>query len=203
MNGIITSIFPTPIYLTKLDRNLTVKELNFIKKHRLNVYSNKGNSTSKDSHILEHKIFSNIKEQLLKHINNYFNKIICSKNKINPYITQSWLNYTKENEFHHQHHHSNSIVSGVLYIDADKKHDKIKFYKNKYQQIELEPKEYNLYNSETWWFAIESKDIILFPSYLTHSVEIKKGNNTRISLAFNVFLSGEIGNVKALTKLIL
>jgi hypothetical protein len=32
-------------------------------------------------------------------------------------------------------------------------------------------------------------------------VETKQGNNTRISLAFNVFVKGNIGNVKNLTYL--
>jgi len=34
-------------------------------------------------------------------------------------------------------------------------------------------------------------------------VETKEGNNTRISLAFNVFIKGKIGNNKQLTELIL
>ena len=43
----------------------------------------------------------------------------------------------------------------------------------------------------------------MFPSSLTHMVETKEGNNTRISLAFNVFIKGKIGNNKQLTELIL
>jgi hypothetical protein len=34
-------------------------------------------------------------------------------------------------------------------------------------------------------------------------VENKKGKNTRISLAFNVFVKGTVGNNKDLTELIL
>jgi hypothetical protein len=45
-------------------------------------------------------------------------------------------------------------------------------------------------------------DIILFPSSLTHMVETKEGTNTRISLAFNVFIKGTVGNNKNLTELL-
>jgi hypothetical protein len=34
-------------------------------------------------------------------------------------------------------------------------------------------------------------------------VETKQGDNTRISLAFNVFIKGTVGNNKSLTELIL
>jgi hypothetical protein len=38
----------------------------------------------------------------------------------------------------------------------------------------------------------------MFPSSLTHMVENKEGTNTRISLAFNVFIKGAIGSNKEL-----
>jgi hypothetical protein len=64
-------------------------------------------------------------------------------------------------------------------------------------------KDWNVWNSETWWFPVKTGDIIMFPSSLTHMVENKEGTNTRISLAFNVFIKGTIGNNKQLTELIL
>ena len=42
----------------------------------------------------------------MKWVINYFNKVICSSNSIIPYITQSWINYTETNQFHHSHAHS-------------------------------------------------------------------------------------------------
>jgi hypothetical protein len=80
---------------------------------------------------------------------------------------------------------------------------KLNFLKKIYQTIKPETKDWNLYNSETWWFTVKTGDIILFPSSLTHMVETKEGDNTRISLAFNVFIKGTIGNNKNLTELIL
>ena len=68
----------------------------------------------------------NIKKFLNQCCKDYLDKIICPKNDIDLYITQSWLNYTKENQYHHKHEHPNSVISGVLYFDSDKKNDTIK-----------------------------------------------------------------------------
>jgi hypothetical protein len=54
-----------------------------------------------------------------------------------PYITQSWANYTKKNQYHHTHEHPNSFISGVLYINANEAHDKITMHKKSYQQIKV------------------------------------------------------------------
>jgi len=199
----INNIFPTPIYTSKLDRKLTPLELKFIDKNNKNFYKNQGNITSKNNYILNEKQFLNLKKELNLRVIDYFNKIISTSNNITPYITQSWLNYTKTNQFHHKHNHSNSLISGVLYINCDEKFDKIKFFNEKYQRIKLEIKEWNLWNSESWWFSVKTGDIILFPSSLTHMVETKQGDNTRISLAFNVFIKGTVGDNKSLTELIL
>jgi len=199
----IHGLFPTPIYFTKLTKEFSDKENKFIDKSKLDTYKNEGNVTSNDNYILSAKPFINLKKQLDKIVKDYFYKIISPSNNIEPYITQSWLNYTEQTQYHHTHEHSNSLVSGVLYINADKDNDKIKFFKKDYKIIKPEVKEYNLYNSETWWFPVETLDVVLFPSSLTHCVEVKQGTNTRISLAFNVFIKGTIGNNKNLTELVL
>jgi uncharacterized protein (TIGR02466 family) len=197
----IMGIFPTPIYSSKLDRQLTKEELSFINKTKLNVYSNDGNTTSNDKNILENEVFKNLKDDLYLRVKDYFDKVISSSNSITPYITQSWLNYTETNQYHHKHAHPNSLVSGVFYINCHEEYDKIKFFNNNYKAIILDVKNYNLYNAENWWYPVKTGDIILFPSSLTHMVETKQGNNTRISLAFNVFVKGNIGNEKNLTYL--
>jgi uncharacterized protein (TIGR02466 family) len=199
----INGIFPTPIYISKLGRELTNKELSFIDKTKLDTYNNEGNTTSNDNYILNSKAFSSLKEDLDLRVQDYFDKVISPSNNITPYITQSWLNYTETNQYHHKHSHPNSLVSGVFYINCHEEHDKIKFFNDRYQTIKPEVKDWNIWNSETWWFSVKTGDVILFPSSLTHMVETKQGDNTRISLAFNVFIKGTVGNNKNLTELIL
>jgi len=199
----INGIFPIPVYISKLDRELTKKELSFVDKSKLDFYKNDGNINSNDNYILNQKVFGSLKEDLYLRVEDYFKKVLSYTDAVTPYITQSWLNYTETNQYHHKHAHPNSIVSGVFYINCHEELDKIKFFKEDYKTIKPEIKDWNLYNSETWWFTVKTGDIILFPSSLTHMVETKEGDNTRISLAFNVFIKGTIGNNKNLTELIL
>ena len=197
----INGIFPTPIYISKLNKELTPLELKFVDKNKKDFYKNDGNITSNNNYILNEKPFANIKKELDLRVQDYFDKVISPANNITPYITQSWLNYTETNQYHHKHAHPNSLVSGVFYINCHEEYDKIKFFNDTYQTIKPEIKEYNIWNSQSWWFSVKTGDVILFPSSLTHMVETKQGDNTRISLAFNVFIKGTVGNNKNLTEL--
>ena len=201
---IIENLFPTPIYMSNIDRTFTKQELQFVDNQKNKCSKNSGNINTKDNYILNRKEFKNIKKFLDQCCKDYLEKIISPKNNIELYITQSWLNYTEENQYHHQHSHPNSVVSGVFYFDCDKENDKIKFTNPRgYQQIVPEIEKYNLWNSNTWWFALETGQLVMFPSSTIHQVETKKGNNTRISLAFNTFYKGTLGLNSNLTELIL
>ena len=200
IDSTVHGLFPTPIYISELKRKFTTKENKFIQKTKGNVYKNTGNSTSNDTYILNNINFNKLKQELEEIVRDYFIKVLSTKN-VSPYITQSWLNYTKKDQYHHKHRHANSIVSGVFYIDADKKHDKIHFFKNTFNSIEPAVDKFNTFNSGSWWFPVETGQLFLFPSSLEHMVETKKGNNTRTSLAFNVFIKGDLGVNKNLTEL--
>jgi hypothetical protein len=104
----------------------------------------------------------------------------------------------KDNYFHNQHNHLNSFVSGVLYIQAQ---DNIMFLTDKNNFFELKVKQFNNFNSQSFNMNVQTGDIILFPSHLTHLVPHKINKNKRISLAFNTFIKGEIGRAEALTEL--
>jgi uncharacterized protein (TIGR02466 family) len=202
MESTINGIFQTPIYLSKLNRELTIEELLYIQKTKEDVYKNEGNITSKNSYILNEEIFASLKNEIDLKVKDYFDKVISPANNITPYITQSWLNYTETNQYHHKHTHPNSLVSGVFYVNSNEEFDKIKFFKdNIHNTIKLETKDWNIWNSETWWFSVKTGDIIMFPSSLTHMVESKQGDNTRISLAFNVFIKGTIGEKEKISEL--
>ena len=203
----IHSIFPKPIYFTNIGRKFTKKEINFVKQQKNHSHNNEGNITSDNNYLLKKPEFKNINKILTEHCQKYLDTVICPKDNIKLYITQSWLNYTDANQFHHKHEHPNSVVSGVLYFDSDINNDKILFSHSKgYQQISpiIDDKKFNLWNSATWFFPVKTGDLVMFPSSTTHQVQTKKGNNTRISLAFNTFYKGDLGGSRnGLSELIL
>ena len=197
----IIGLFPTPIYSTFIKRKFTKQELNFIKRSNQTHVSNLGNTTSKNTYILELKEFKKLKLELEDVLKDYMEKIYSPTNNIKCYITQSWLNYTKLGQYHHIHHHPNSFLSGILYINADKNFDRIYFHKDNYEQLKITTKNFNIYNSESWWLSIETGKILIFPSWVRHSVAPKKEDDTRISLSFNTFLKGDLGTAAKLTEI--
>jgi uncharacterized protein (TIGR02466 family) len=194
-------LFPVPVMFNTLNRDFTASELSYIKDHSKKTYQNAGNTTSTNNYILNEPELNDLKNIVQTHIENYISKVYKPKYPVMPYITQSWLNWTKPGEYHHTHEHPNSFISGVLYINADIKEDKIKFHKSGYRQIFLDTDIYDNLNSNTWWFSVKTKDLVIFPSSLTHNVETVTSGETRISLAFNTFLKGTIGDNKTLTEL--
>jgi uncharacterized protein (TIGR02466 family) len=194
-------IFPVPVYFSELERDFTKKELKFFDKNKLTTYPNSGNITSEDAYILDNSELADLKSECMVAVQRYVDNIMSFKSTVQPYITQSWLNFTETGQYHHKHAHSNSIISGVIYVNADEENDKIYFYNEGYKQIKPQINEWNLYNSESWYFTVKTGQVVLFPSNLTHMVQTKAGDNTRISLAFNVFLKGTIGVDRELTEL--
>lgn len=195
----IHNLFPTPIGRYELGRDLTAKELSFLKNQETR--SNMGNVTSTNNTILKSKELTNLRDFIETKVSEYFTEVYKPKHKVGLKVTQSWANYTENGQYHHKHSHPNSFVSGVFYIQANKEKDKIYFYRDDYQQIKFPPSEWNVWNSESWWFEVATGDLILFPSSLTHMVQTVEHDQTRISLAFNTFPIGQVGDEMDLTGL--
>tara|TARA_R110000737_G_scaffold63434_1_gene90925 strand:- start:836 stop:1546 length:711 start_codon:yes stop_codon:yes gene_type:complete len=203
LKTVVESIFPTPVYRAIMDREFTKEELDFVNNEKNKCTKNQGNINTKDNYILNREEFKNIKSFLNECCKDYLEKIICPKYNTKLNITQSWLNYTEKDQYHHQHAHPNSVVSGVLYFNGDKQ-DKILLHSTKgYEPIIVEKEKFNQWNSATWWFPAEIGELIMFPSSTFHQVEVKQGETTRISLSFNSFYKGALGSDIGLTGLII
>lgn len=193
------NIFPTTVGMFDLERPLTESELKFIL--GLEQRPNMGNATSKNNYILKEKKLSKLHDFVISSANKYLDEVYKPKHDVSLYVTQSWINYTNNGQFHHKHAHPNSFISGVFYVQSDNSKDKIHFYKEGYSQLKLPAREWNLSNSDSWWFEAITGRLVLFPSGLTHMVTTVEAEKTRISLSFNTFLKGYIGDEDELTGL--
>jgi len=193
------NLFPTAVTYFDFGSKLTDLELKFITEQETR--NNDGNTTSINNNLFESAELAEVARFCEESLQQYFKEVYAPKHDVTPYITQSWANYTKKGQWHHKHGHPNSFISGVFYVQAQKDIDKIYFYKNGYQQIKLPTDNYNLYNSDSWWLGVETGQLILFPSHLTHMVQTVQTDETRISISFNTFLKGYIGNDLELTGL--
>ena len=195
------AIFPTPVMRTNIGRTFTEEENRFFEGMRASPHPNVYNVRSLDTHVLDAPEMRSIRSFVSNCINEYAKKIISSSPRLEFYITQSWLNYTQKGEAHHRHAHTNSLISGVLYVNARKELDGICFYRNSAAQLSVTEDELNWYNAPSWCFSVGVGDVVLFPSNLSHGVEQTTGEHTRISLAFNAFVRGEIGSEERLNRL--
>ena len=193
------NLFPTPVSYFEFGSPLTEVELDFITSQETR--GNDGNTTSVNNTLFESAEIAEIARFCQESVDEYIKEVYAPKNDVEVYITQSWANYTQKGQWHHKHDHPNSFISGVFYVQAQKDIDRIFFYKNGYQQIKLPTDNYNLYNSESWWLGVETGQLILFPSHLTHMVQTVQTDETRISISFNTFLKGYVGDDVTLTGL--
>jgi uncharacterized protein (TIGR02466 family) len=198
---IIENLFPTAVSFFDLNRPFTEEELSFVKE--LPLRSNAGNRSSEDSKILNSPQLADINVFINSAVQKYLAAVYAPADSVGLYVTQSWLNVTNSGEFHHKHRHPNSFLSGVFYFNAEKDVDKITFFKTEQAQLRIRTEVWNPYNSESWYFPVETGKLVLFPSTLEHMVTKTESKEPRISLAFNTFLRGELGDQADLTHLIL
>jgi uncharacterized protein (TIGR02466 family) len=161
-----------------------------------------GNLRSKSGYIFEYPLFAELKKTINEHIKEYVN-IVYPNSNIDVYITQSWANYTEPNQYHHKHSHPNSFISGVFYVNAIKNEDMIKFYKDLPPVFQINYSQANNYNSGNVAILVETGDLVLFPSNFTHNVPPTTSKETRISVSFNTFIKGNLGDEDASTALYL
>ena len=74
----VFGLFPIAVYSTNI-RKFTVEELKFVKKHKREVVSNRGNTYTKNTYLLEEREFKNLKT-IYKLFNiTFFNNNISNK----------------------------------------------------------------------------------------------------------------------------
>ena len=213
--GELIQLFPVPVYITRY-RNDYTNEMKFIhnaecegwdegtkdikQKQINNLYGKKNtNRQSVDNFILDNPELENIRKWIIFNINEYARNVMGSKSEM--VITQSWLNKNGKGEHHHEHCHPNSMISGVWYPQINENLPPIEFRTSTARDISMEVDTYNQFNSATFMLPMRMGELIIFPSNLSHSVQPNQSDEERISLSFNTWCKGNLGDKKSLTYL--
>ena len=196
-------LFPITVFRFNIDREITAAEKEFVESCSKETYLNVGNVTSVDRYVLDKPEMAEIRKDIQLSLNSYLKEICAPMHNVEIYITQSWLNFTNPGQNHHKHSHPNSFLSGTFYFSADKDQDSICFFNSATRDFVLPSDNYTRYNAERFTIPVETGDILVFPSNLKHYVDdtFKERTLTRISIAFNTFLKGQIGDEMHLTSL--
>jgi len=206
----IIPIFPTPVILTNINRNFTEDELQLllfdIPVHKDDITLKMKNHRSKDLYLFEnYNILQNIKSFCEHCLKQYLEEIEgANTDNVNLRITQSWLNKTKPQEYHHPHNHANSYLSAILYISC-LPNDGIIFKDRSlrsYDNFNFSNKEPTRWNVGSMIQNVIEGDLIIFPSWIPHQVSVNKTKDKeRISLSFNTFPIGEMGDYNEISQL--
>jgi uncharacterized protein (TIGR02466 family) len=206
----VIGLFPQPVFVKKMSMEkygpllTTLKTLEY-KTHE-SIGTGTGRDVSEETHVLHMGEFAELASEI-QGLVNIFAKEVLSQD-VDLRITQSWVNRSETGDWTHEHAHPNSIVSGVWYFSVPE-NSKIRFHRStaKSGMYELRPR-MNLKDSSdrpwSWdWHDVIVNDgeLILFPSYMTHSVPNNLDEKTRWSLAFNTFPVSGIGLMSDLTGL--
>ena len=152
-----------------------------------------------ERHLLNRPEFSGLKKALQSKVDEYVYEVLGVQKDLSWDITTSWVNRSKPGDYHTEHWHSNSMVSGVFYIDTNPNSGAILFHKDRSHrnlwsdQIAINFDDENDFNSQAVGVLPNKNEVLLFPSLLNHSVLQNTSNQDRYSLAFNAFPRGILG----------
>lgn len=205
----ILELFPTPVFTTILPSEFSKITPWLFEQEMLSeeVDSSNYGERSKNSYILDEPESQDLKIYILD--------LICQYGKMLGYdyssykFGQSWLSYKHPGQHHTMHSHPNSLISGVFYFgESVDKTPAIKFHKVEggFNTACISPRliddkrKFKYAHKE---FSVEFAPglLLLFPSYLHHSVPLNKSEAVRCSLAFNVVPTIGFGDERILTEL--
>ena len=103
-------------------------------------------------------------------------------------ITGCWGNIAPPGTKHRVHNHPNNYLSGVYYVQAPEGGDSIEFIDPRPQANIINPdvKRKNPYNTSVLNLEAKEGRLVMFHSYLLHSVPVNQGKRDRISIAFDI-----------------
>jgi uncharacterized protein (TIGR02466 family) len=103
-------------------------------------------------------------------------------------ITGCWVNLYAPGAAHRAHSHPNNFLSAVYYVRTRPGADSINFHDPRSQASVIRPPVTALTAANTDQVVVRVKDgtLLVFPSYLYHSVDANTSGDTRVSLSFNL-----------------
>lgn len=197
----LLQLFPKPVLISKYPKDVT-KELEYILSLEHNLTKGKEGDyaqQSTDTFLLDRPELAEVRQFIEAYLQFYVQNVLECKDEL--VITQSWSNICEKGRKHHEHTHPNSIISGVFYFQINEKLPPIEFRNTNIHPFNLNIKKQNNFNSATFLLPLNSGELILFPSNLTHSVPENKSDQKRVSLAFNTFAKNSLGSIDSLTYL--
>ena len=124
------------------------------------------------------------------HVEQYFKKWNFKNQNLSLRLASVWVNIAPYMAYQDQHSHidrerlNKNIFSGVLYIDVPENSGDLYFFNPLLSYLNHFP-ESNRCKDRTVSLS-KNQEILIFPSFLNHSVGTNFSNQNRISVSFNI-----------------
>ncbi|HEV8554558.1 MAG TPA: 2OG-Fe(II) oxygenase family protein [Casimicrobiaceae bacterium] len=106
-------------------------------------------------------------------------------------ITGCWATVLARGAAHKAHSHPNNYLSGAYYVRTHPGADTINFHDPRNQAGVIRPPvvELTAENTDQVVVKVTNGTLLLFPSYLEHSVDANTSEEERVSISFNIMFS--------------
>lgn len=197
--GQLHHLFPTCVQVDTFPRLFTNEELDFFKSlnYSRDVSTDAQTPTNTgftvNINIIKDLGLEEIERFILDNVNQYMYESFKMQDDLEFFISRSWFTKTKPGGFGRKHMHTNSILSGVMYIQTSLNCGNLLLHSatKKFGSMEFSYKEENQHNSI--FISMPPKDgmMIIFPSTVEHEMGKNLSTEDRYSLAFDIWFKGK------------
>ena len=186
--------FPTPVWTIQLDNYQSINEqmYEFIKINQSKDQEGISKSNIKGWHSKDFNMQEIEPKNFIKFILPAIEQVITDMNwekqKQSININNMWAIINTGGSANLRHQHGNSTISGAYYVRAPKNSGDIVFYDPRPAPVYTYPKAVNpnLLNAQVNGISPKEGALVLFPSYLDHSVNENLSDEERIVISFNI-----------------
>ena len=187
-------IFPTPIWTMQLDNYENVNELmfNYIKSQQKSDEIGINKSNVKGWHSKDFDLNDKDPQTFIAFILPSIEQVMTDMNwdkiKQTAKINNMWAIINTGGSANLRHQHGNSTISGAYYVRAPINSGDIVFYDPRPAPVYSHPNvtNPNILNAQVNGVSPKEGALVLFPSYLDHSVNENKSAEERIVISFNI-----------------
>lgn len=192
-------IFPIPIVRVKIDKEILDNTNLLVEKYISDNKLLEVGSSSKEllTTFYEHKDFlGKLDDMNLLRFINYKSREFLNLRGFDPTCfleVTSWLQFYPTGTHFNKHDHYGAILSGVIYLKAPPQCGNIRFYNPAlgrratdvfFDRLKKTSNEYNYHYVE--YTPVEG-EMIMFESWLEHSVDMNMSPENRIAISFNIW----------------
>ena len=182
----LNDLFPTPVLVADIDKNIADDVESAVVSRQDKLVRHKDQNS--DFHEKE-KLFD-LKNELAP-LYNFFvqglNAFVeqSGTKAVESHFTYWFQDYRNDGDHHGKHNHGTDGVSGIYWVRASGNAGQTVFYNPNVIMEYVHPTQQTKYNSTELGFAPRKGCLLLFPSYVNHSVLSSPKEAVRTTIAFN------------------